>query len=210
MTPLLKLSFEKSVAGRTAVDIGPPEFGPARAAAVLGGLARTDQPTLPELSEIECVRHFTGLSRRNFGLDTAFYPLGSCTMKYNPKINERIASDWRFTDMHPLLSEVSCQGSLEMMWRLGRWLSVVTGMHDFTLAPMAGAHGEMTGIMMIKACMAARGESGRRDKIIVPDSAHGTNPSKPPSRVDSCSGPRPRAADTAANEDLPRVHGIEF
>jgi len=171
-----KLSFEKSVSGRTGVDLGAPDFPSVDAAAALGGLVRTDAPMLPELSELECVRHFTELSRRNFGVDTAFYPLGSCTMKYNPKVNEAIAADPRFTRLHPLAAAPLSQGTLGMLWELGAWLSEMTGMSEFTLSPMAGAHGEMTGIMLIKACMAARGEAQKRDKILVPDSAHGTNP----------------------------------
>jgi glycine dehydrogenase subunit 2 len=129
---------------------------------------------LPELSEPEVVRHYTSLSKLNYGVDTGFYPLGSCTMKYNPKINEDLANLSGFSNLHPLCMQDSCQGSLELMHRFQRILCEITGMDGFTLQPSAGAHGELTGIMIVKAYFEERGE--KRTKILVPDSAHGTNP----------------------------------
>ncbi len=130
---------------------------------------------LPEVSEVDVVRHFTRLSQKNYGVDTGFYPLGSCTMKYNPKINEDIARLPGFTQLHPYQSEETVQGALEMMAELSAALAEITGMEQVTLQPAAGAHGEFTGLMIMKAYHEHRGDS-KRTKIIVPDSAHGTNP----------------------------------
>ena len=138
-------------------------------------LIRESPPELPEVSEVDAVRHYTGLSRRNFGVDLGFYPLGSCTMKYNPKVNEDIARLRGFTDVHPLQPEDSVQGTLELMYSLTGILSEITGMEWGTLQPFAGAHGEFVGMKLFKAYFEKRGESGRT-KILVPDSAHGTNP----------------------------------
>ncbi len=126
---------------------------------------------LPEVSEIDLVRHYTALSRRNHGVDNGFYPLGSCTMKYNPKINEDMASLPGFNNIHPYQD---AQGALELMYNLERDLSEITGMDKFTLQPAAGAHGELTGLMIVKAYFKSKGE--KRTKIITPDSSHGTNP----------------------------------
>ena len=131
-------------------------------------------PDLPELSEVDVVRHYTRLSQWNFGLDTGMYPLGSCTMKYNPKTNERQASLPGFTAAHPLLPGALCQGLLRIIWETGRYLSEITGMDETTLQPSAGAHGELTGMLMIHAFHAHNG--AQRSKILVPDTAHGTNP----------------------------------
>ncbi|WZL72226.1 aminomethyl-transferring glycine dehydrogenase subunit GcvPB [Clostridiaceae bacterium 35-E11] len=130
---------------------------------------------LPEVSEVDVIRHFTLLSHKNYSVDSGFYPLGSCTMKYNPKINEDMASLRGFSHIHPYQSEETVQGALEMMYRLDQMLSEITGMERVTLQPAAGAHGEMTGLMIIKAYHEHRGDF-KRKKIIVPDSAHGTNP----------------------------------
>lgn len=130
---------------------------------------------LPEVSEVDVIRHFTLLSHKNYSVDSGFYPLGSCTMKYNPKINEDMARLRGFGDIHPYQSEETVQGALEMMYRLDQMLSEITGMERVTLQPAAGAHGEMTGLMIIKAYHEHRGDF-KRKKIIVPDSAHGTNP----------------------------------
>ena len=173
----MKVIFEKSIPGRVGVrpshqpGCPPPTIEPK--------LLRTEPAALPELSELDVVRHFTGLSRRNFGLDLGFYPLGSCTMKYNPKMNERIAALPGFTDLHPLLpqlptGEMLVQGALAVLQRMDRLLSEICGMAAFTLQPLAGAHGELTGVMIIAAYHKDRGN--RKTTLLIPDSAHGTNP----------------------------------
>ena len=136
---------------------------------------RPEPAPLPELSELEVVRHYTGLSRRNHGVDVGFYPLGSCTMKYNPKVNEDLAAYPGFASLHPYQPEATVQGALQLMSELERYLCEIAGLARATLAPAAGAHGELTGLMLIKAYHENRGE-GHRDEIIIPDSAHGTNP----------------------------------
>jgi len=137
---------------------------------------RSAAPKLPEVSELDVIRHYTALSNKNFGVDTGFYPLGSCTMKYNPKINEDMASNSRFTGLHPYQPESTVQGALQLMYELGESLAEITGMDKISLQPAAGAHGELAGLMIIKAYHEHRGDF-KRTKIIVPDSAHGTNPS---------------------------------
>jgi glycine dehydrogenase subunit 2 len=136
-------------------------------------LLRKELKGFPQLSEIDVVRHFTRLSQWNYGVDSGFYPLGSCTMKYNPKVNEEIARMAGFANIHPYLPEDLSQGILKLMYELDGFLAEITGMDRVTLQPAAGAHGELTGMMMIKACLQARGE--RRSKVLVPDTAHGTN-----------------------------------
>ena len=136
---------------------------------------RKTEPELPEVSELQLMRHYTALSKRNHGVDSGFYPLGSCTMKYNPKINEDVARYPGFAFVHPLQEEETVQGALEMMYNLQENLVAVTGMDEVTLQPAAGAHGEWTGLMMIRAYHEANGDFNRT-KVIVPDSAHGTNP----------------------------------
>ncbi len=136
---------------------------------------RVEEAELPELSELDIMRHYTALSRRNHGLDSGFYPLGSCTMKYNPKINENVARFSGFANIHPLQDEKSVQGALELMYDLQQHLIEITGMDEVTLQPAAGAHGEWTALMMIRAFHESNGDFGRT-KVIVPDSAHGTNP----------------------------------
>ncbi|OCA86369.1 glycine dehydrogenase subunit 2 [Pradoshia sp. D12] len=136
---------------------------------------RTEEPKLPEVSELDIMRHYTALSRRNHGVDSGFYPLGSCTMKYNPKINENVARLNGFAHVHPLQDAEAVQGSLELMYDLQQSLKEITGMDEVTLQPAAGAHGEWTGLMMIRAYHEANGDFDRV-KVIVPDSAHGTNP----------------------------------
>jgi glycine dehydrogenase subunit 2 len=130
---------------------------------------------LPELAEPEVVRHFVRLSQLNYAIDGGFYPLGSCTMKYNPKINEWAARLPGFAALHPLAPDELAQGTLELLWELGGWLTEISGMHAVSLQPAAGAHGELTGILMIRAYHQAQGDTGRTD-VIVPDSSHGTNP----------------------------------
>ncbi|CAM3804466.1 aminomethyl-transferring glycine dehydrogenase subunit GcvPB [Mesobacillus zeae] len=139
------------------------------------GFIREEEPNLPEVSELDIMRHYTALSKRNHGVDSGFYPLGSCTMKYNPKINEAVARYNGFAHIHPLQDESSVQGALELMYDLQQHLKEITGMDEVTLQPAAGAHGEWTGLMMIRAFHEANGDT-KRTKVIVPDSAHGTNP----------------------------------
>ncbi len=141
----------------------------------IGENKRQIELNLPTASELDVIRHYTGLSRKNFGVETGFYPLGSCTMKYNPKINEYIASLPQFTSIHPLQSEASTQGCLQVYYDVNQLLCVLTGMASFTLNPCAGAHGELTGLMIIKQYHLNRHDD-KRTKIIIPDSAHGTNP----------------------------------
>ncbi|KKO20030.1 MAG: aminomethyl-transferring glycine dehydrogenase subunit GcvPB [Candidatus Brocadia sp.] len=137
-------------------------------------MLRKQEVNLPEVSEIDVVRHFTRLSQKNFCVDTNFYPLGSCTMKYNPKINEDAARLEGFTKLHPYQPTEQCQGILELLYALEQMLITITGMDAFTLQPAAGAHGELTGMLIIRAYLEKQGE--KRHKIIIPDSAHGTNP----------------------------------
>jgi glycine dehydrogenase subunit 2 len=136
---------------------------------------RTEEAELPEVSELDIMRHYTALSRRNHGVDSGFYPLGSCTMKYNPKINENVARFPGFSHVHPLQEEETAQGAMELLYDLQEHLKEITGMDEVTLQPAAGAHGEWTGLMMIRAYHEANGDFNRT-KVIVPDSAHGTNP----------------------------------
>ena len=131
---------------------------------------------LPEVGETDLVRHYTNLANKNFGVDTGMYPLGSCTMKYNPKINEEIAALDDFKNLHPLQKEESVQGALRLMYELDESLAEIAGMDKMTLQPAAGAHGEITGVLLIRAYHEKRGEGQKRNKIIIPDSAHGTNP----------------------------------
>ena len=168
----MKLLFEKGAEGRP-LSILPPCDVPE--APVPEGLRRERPLRLPCLSEVEVTRHYTALSRRCFGVDDGFYPLGSCTMKYNPRVDEQAAALPGFTGIHPLQPAHTAQGCLKLMCLLKERLCAVTGMDDMTLQPAAGAHGEFTGLLLIKAYHEARGDQ-KRTKIIVPDSAHGTNP----------------------------------
>lgn len=136
---------------------------------------RNTPPKLPEVTEVDAVRHFTQLSQRNHGVDSGFYPLGSCTMKYNPKVNEAISRFDGFTKLHPYQPQSTVQGALELMFNLSSYLSEITGMDEVSLQPAAGAHGELTGLMLIKAYHQNRGDF-KRNKIVIPDAAHGTNP----------------------------------
>ena len=144
-------------------------------AGIPAGQLRATPAGLPELAEPEVVRHFVRLSQLNYSVDGGFYPLGSCTMKYNPKINEWSARLPGFAALHPLAPDAAAQGTLELLWELERWLMEISGMHAVSLQPAAGAHGELTGILMIRAFHAANGDTARTD-VIVPDSSHGTNP----------------------------------
>jgi len=165
------LLYELSSPGRRALRL--PEVDVPKVA-LPEGLIREDLP-LPELSEIDVVRHFVRLSQLNYGVDTGYYPLGSCTMKYNPKVNEDIARLPGFTFTHPLQDPDTAQGNLALMYSLQEWLSEIGGFAAVSLQPAAGAHGELTGILIIRAYHKDRGDE-KRTKILVPDSAHGTNP----------------------------------
>ena len=136
---------------------------------------RVSAPALPEVAEVDLIRHYTGLSHRAHGVDSGFYPLGSCTMKYNPKINEDVSRLSGFTDIHPLQPESTAQGCLEVLYTMQGWLAEITGMDAISLQPAAGAHGEWTGMAMVKAWHKSRGDA-KRTRVLVPDSAHGTNP----------------------------------
>jgi glycine dehydrogenase subunit 2 len=166
--------FEQGSPGRTGASLPPLDVPAADATALFGELARTEPPHLPEVSEVEVTRHFTRLSRWNYAIDIGLYPLGSCTMKYNPKVNERVARMPGFAGVHPLQPEGTLAGALELMWALERCLCELGGFARVTLQPAAGAHGELAGVMMIRAYHADRGRAPT--KVLVPDSAHGTNP----------------------------------
>lgn len=168
------LLIEISKEGRCAYSLPPLDIKEDDTL-ISDKLKRKTIPKLPEVSEVDVMRHFTLLSNKNFGVDTGFYPLGSCTMKYNPKINEDVASLEGFTNIHPYQNEKTTQGSLKIMYDFSNMLKEITGMDDITLQPAAGSHGELTGLMLIKAYHENRGDF-KRNKIIVPDSAHGTNP----------------------------------
>lgn len=170
-----KLIFELSKPGRKGYELPENSYGCDALKNLPADLLRKEKPELPEVSELDVVRHFTNLSSKNFGVDTGFYPLGSCTMKYNPKINEELASMPEFTGLHPLQPAESAQGALELYYNLQKALSNIAGLAEFTLNPYAGAHGELTGLMVMRQYHIARGDEKRR-KVIVLDTAHGTNP----------------------------------
>jgi glycine dehydrogenase subunit 2 len=170
----MKLIYEKSQPGRRGVGIPRPEGLPVPE--VPEELRRKRPPRLPELAEPEVLRHFTELSTRNFGIDTGFYPLGSCTMKYNPRINERVVGLPGFARLHPLAEDDAAQGALELEWELQQILLEVTGLDAVSLQPAAGSQGELTGLMLFHAYFRDRGEDEQRRKIVIPDTAHGTNP----------------------------------
>ena len=170
------LIFELSVPGRSTnllpeCDVDETEISEMIPLSFL----REGEIDLPELGEVDVVRHFTHLSQKNYGVDSGFYPLGSCTMKYNPKINEEVSKLDGFMKVHPYQPEKTVQGCLELLYKTDKFLSEITGMDRFSLQPAAGAHGEMAGLMIIKAYHEHNGDY-KRTKIIVPDSAHGTNP----------------------------------
>jgi glycine dehydrogenase subunit 2 len=170
------LIFELSTPGRVGYSLPEMDVPEADLSELLPeGFLREEEPELPEASELDIMRHYTALSKRNHGVDSGFYPLGSCTMKYNPKMNENVARFNGFAHVHPLQDESSIQGALELMYDLQEHLIEITGMDEVTLQPAAGAHGEWTGLMMIRAYHEANGDD-KRTKVIVPDSAHGTNP----------------------------------
>ena len=173
----MKLIYDKSQPGRTGVNVSPSDV--PTSIHLKDELLRNDDANLPELSELDVVRHFTELARMNFGVDTNFYPLGSCTMKYNPKVTERVAAYPGFAHLHPLLPQlrlggILTQGALEVLYEMDMLLREIAGMAEFTMQPMAGAHGELTGVMMMAAYH--RDKGNEKKTILVPDSAHGTNP----------------------------------
>lgn len=163
--------YEQSVPGRHGISLPAPDVPPSPLPT--SGL-RADCG-LPELSQVAVVRHYLALSQRNFGVDTGFYPLGSCTMKFNPKVNEQIARFPGFADTHPLQEPDTAQGNLKLMFELQRWLAEIGGFAGVSLQPAAGAHGEFTGLLMMRAFHRDRGDA-KRTRILIPDSAHGTNP----------------------------------
>jgi glycine cleavage system P protein (glycine dehydrogenase) subunit 2 len=169
----MKLIFERSKPGRRAGSL--PRYNLPKAE-VPDELARRSAPRLPEISEPELVRHFTALADRNFGIDTGFYPLGSCTMKHNPRVNERVVGLPGFRDLHPYQEEEASQGALELMWRLQEILAEVCGLHAVSLQPAAGSQGELTGLMLMRAYFTDRGQGEQRRVVITADTAHGTNP----------------------------------
>ena len=173
----MKTIFAKSVPGRCAWEI--ESEAPKAAQMLPANLLRKAPPRLPECSELDVVRHFTGLSKLNYSVDANFYPLGSCTMKYNPKFTEYVAALPGFSRLHPMLAQLSrgaacTQGALQCLYDAERWLCELTGMKAFTFQPMAGANGEFTGVKLIAAYHKAKGRN--RKKMLIPDAAHGTNP----------------------------------
>lgn len=172
-----KLIFELSLAGKKGYSLPKLDVDEKRMEDLIPGeLLRDRDANLPEVSEPEVVRHYTSISRLNHGVDVGFYPLGSCTMKYNPKINEDLSRIEGFSGVHPYQGEENTQGSLKLLYELNKLLSEITGMEQVTLQPAAGSHGELTGMMIIKAYHENNGDRDRY-KILIPDSAHGTNPS---------------------------------
>ena len=170
------LIFERSREGRYAYSLPQSDIKTDSVESILDDkFIRKNKAEFPEVAELDLVRHYTELSNKNFGVDSGFYPLGSCTMKYNPKINEKVARIPGFAESHPLQEEGQVQGSLEIVYSLQEELKEITGMDEVTLQPAAGAHGEWTALMIFKAYHLDNGE-GHRDEVIVPDSAHGTNP----------------------------------
>jgi len=174
----MSVIFEKSVKGRKGVPL--PRSDVPTEALIPKAYQRSSAADLCELSELDVVRHFTELSRRNFGVDTGFYPLGSCTMKYNPKITEKVAAIEGFAELHPFLPQLRyggmlTQGALQVLYELERLLCEIAGMDAFTLQPLAGAHGELTGMMLIAAYHRDNGNT--KTEVLIPDEAHGTNPS---------------------------------
>jgi glycine dehydrogenase subunit 2 len=167
--------FELSNSERIGFSLPKSRFNEYDINQINDNLLRKEDTLLPEVSELDVLRHFTNISNKNFGVENGFYPLGSCTMKYNPKINEEMASLSAFKNLHPLQPVNSVQGALEVYYNLQTYLSEISGLKEFSLNPYAGAHGELVGLMIIKAYHEDRSDF-KRTKIIIPDSAHGTNP----------------------------------
>ena len=196
--------YEKSRAGRTAHSLPASDVPEVALDELIPvEMRRTAPPRLPEVSEIELVRHFTGLSALNFGVDSGSYPLGSCTMKYNPKLNEVTARLEGFAGLHPYQPEALLQGALELLYELGEWLAEIAGLARATLQPAAGAHGELTGLLIMRAHHLANGRDP--DRIIIPDTAHGTNPA---SVVMAGYGPVAVRSDDRGNVDLDELRRV--
>ena len=168
------LIFEQSSAGKAAWKLPPLDVPEVDTAELLGEAERADLGRMPEVSEIEIIRHFTRLSTWNYAIDLGMYPLGSCTMKYNPRVNEAVSRFDGLANGHPYQPERISQGALRILKTLTECLLEITGMHAITLQPAAGAHGELTGILLVRASLQKQGNP--RKKILIPDSAHGTNP----------------------------------
>src|ERR1700726_1172309 len=168
------LIFEKSSAGKAAWKLAPLDVPDVNTSGLLGSSERKDLGNMPEVSEIEIIRHFTRLSTWNYAIDLGMYPLGSCTMKYNPRVNELVVRLEGLANGHPYQPEPISQGALRIIKTLSDCLLEITGMDAITLQPAAGAHGELTGLLMIRAYHQAKGNP--RKKVLIPDSAHGTNP----------------------------------
>lgn len=186
------LLFELGAPGRSGASLPTLDVPDVDPAAELGELLRVDPPRLPEASEVEVVRHFTRLSQWNHAIELGMYPLGSCTMKYNPKVNEATARLPGFAGLHPYQPESQLQGALRLLWELEQALCEISGFARVTLQPAAGAHGELTGLMIIRACLQAQGNA--RTKVIIPDTAHGTNPASV-----ALNGYEPVPVETGAN-----------
>jgi glycine dehydrogenase subunit 2 len=196
--------YEKSSPGRRAYTL--PELGVPEAPAaelVPNALRRSAPARLPEIGEIDLLRHFTGLSTLNYGVDSGSYPLGSCTMKYNPRVNESAARLDGFSGLHPYQPESLLQGALELMHELEGWLAEISGLHATTLQPAAGAHGELTGLLVIRAAHLAEGRDPKR--VIIPDTAHGTNPA---SVVMAGFVPAPVSSDPRGGVDIDVLRAI--
>ena len=196
-----KLLMERSVPGRAGAVLPASDVPPQ--ALPDASLLRDELP-LPEISEPEVVQYFTGLSQRNFSIDTHFYPLGSCTMKYNPKINDETAFLPGFAGIHPMQPAEQSQGALELLFRLQGFLGEITGLPAVSLATLAGAHGELAGMLMVKAYLQAQGQTGRT-KVAIPDSAHGTNPA---SAAMAGFQVVELASDSQGNVDLEALHDV--
>ncbi len=176
MKKIVPLIFERSTPGRRGYRLPDLDVPEAQIGDLIPEeLLREEAPALPEVSELEVVRHYTQLSRLNHGVDVGFYPLGSCTMKYNPRVHEDVTSLPGLAAIHPYQPEETVQGALELMYNLGQYLAVISGLKATTLQPAAGAHGELAGLLVIKAYHTKRGDT-HRNEVIIPDSAHGTNP----------------------------------
>jgi len=203
--------FAQSVPGRRGARLPRSDVPEFSACEAYGALTRDKTPELPELTETDVARHFTRISIQNYSKDLGFYPLGSCTMKYNPKIANRAAAMPGFSDTHPFQPERMVQGNLEICYELERWLCGITGMHAATLWPAAGSHGELAGMLMIRAYHAMRGNP--RSKVIIPDSAHGTNPASAATChykvITIKSGPDglldPKAVEAAMDEEVAAI-----
>jgi len=208
-----KLIFEKGAPGRRAATMSALDVPVESLENMIPAqLLRQDAAPLPEVSEIEIVRHYTHLAQRNFGVDTGFYPLGSCTMKYNPKLNEDMAALPGFAHIHPSQPESTVQGAIQLFYELEQYLAEISGMARVTLQPSAGAHGELTGLMLIKAHHESKGQS-HRNLVLIPDNAHGTNPASATladyKAVEVRSDPQTGGIEMAHLEQLLAAHGQE-